>query len=175
MFDKVKPSERLRFELLVESNLVHLYRIFKENDNPYVTEDYKDFDKLKMYYADMQQLRTSQSKYAGYDWLLRLKDSETYIGVISIYDLSRETINDKDRKCSLGFAIGDAFRRKYFATESIQHIFNFVKNDLDRSLVLAYTNNENLASIRLLQKFGFEDVTDEYTGGSDIQFYHLEI
>ncbi len=175
LFDKLKPSERLEYELMDESNMVQLLRIFKEDDNPYVTEDYKDLKKLKKYYKEMQQLRITQSKLAGHDWFIRLKDTGTFIGVISIYELSRETINENDRKCSLGFAIGDAYQRHHYATEAIYNIFEFVKNELGRSLVLAYTQDGNLASKLLLQKIGFEDVTDEYMGGPDVRFYHLEI
>ncbi len=173
LFDKVKPSERLEYELVDESNVLKLLKIFKEDDNPYVTEDYKDLKKLKNYYSEMQQLRTTQSKLAGHDWLIKLKDSDTYIGVISIYGLSRETISDNDRKCSLGFAIGDAYQHHHYATEAIYNIFGFVKNDLGRSLVLAYIQDGNLASKLLLQKLGFEDVTNEYMGGPDVRFYHL--
>lgn len=97
LFDVVKPSVRLEYELVEESNVIKLLKIFKEDDNPYVTEDYKDLKKLKKYYKYMQQLRTSQSNLAGHDWLIKLKDTQTYIGVISIYELSRETINDHQR------------------------------------------------------------------------------
>jgi RimJ/RimL family protein N-acetyltransferase len=175
LFDKVKPSDRLVYELVDEINVNKLIKIFKEDDNPFVTEDYKDLKKLKKYYKEMQEMRMRKSKHAGHDWLIRLKDSDIYIGVISIYELSREQIGDLDRKCSLGFAIGNNYQRNYYATEAVQNIFDFVKNDLGRSLVLAYIQDGNLPSKLLLQKLGFEDVTEEYMGGPDVRFYHLEI
>ncbi|MBK8547785.1 MAG: GNAT family N-acetyltransferase [Saprospiraceae bacterium] len=175
LFDVVKPSVRLQYELVEESNVIKILKIFKENDNPYVTEDYKDLKKLKNYYNYMQELRTSQSKHAGHDWLIKLKDTQTYVGVISIYELSRETIKDNDRKFTLGFAIGNAYHRNYYATEAIIHFFDFVKDVLGRSLVLAYTQDGNKPSKLLFQKLGFEDVTDKYMGGPDMRFYHLEI
>jgi len=175
LFDKVNPSKRLVYELVDETNVVKLLKIFKEDDNPYLTEDFKDLKKLKKYYKEMQEMRIKKSKHAGHDWLIRLKDSDTYIGVISIYELSREQIGDLDRKCSLGFAIGNNYQRNYYATEAVQNIFDFVKNNLGRSLVLAYIQDGNVPSKLLLQKLGFEDVTEEYMGGPDVRFYHLEI
>jgi RimJ/RimL family protein N-acetyltransferase len=175
LFDKVKPSARLEYELLNESNLNKLLQIFQEDDNPYVTEDYKDLKKLKKHYKYMQELRTSQSKLAGHDWLIKLNDTQTYIGVISIYELSRETINDNDCKFTIGFAIGNVYHRNYYATEAIIHFFNFAKDVLGRSLALAYIQDGNQPSKELFKKLGFEDVTDEYMGGPDVRFYHLEI
>lgn len=175
LFDVVKPSVRLEYELVEESNVIKLLKIFKEDDNPYVTEDYKDLKKLKKYYKYMQQLRTSQSNLAGHDWLIKLKDTQIYIGVISIYELSRETINDHDHKFTIGFAIGNAYHRNYYATEAILHLFDFAKNVLGKSLALAYIQDGNRPSKQLFQKLGFEDVTDEYMGGPDVRFYHLEI
>ncbi|MGB4958541.1 MAG: GNAT family N-acetyltransferase [Saprospiraceae bacterium] len=163
------------YELVTQTNVLKLLKIFRKDNHPYVTEDYKDFKKLKKYYKDMQQLRDARSKLAGHDWLIRLKDIDTYIGIISIYELSREEIGDGDRKCTLGFAIGNNFHRKYYATEAVQNMFDYVKNDLGRSLVLAYTQDGNQPSKHMLKKLGFEDVTDEYMGGSDVRFYHLEI
>jgi RimJ/RimL family protein N-acetyltransferase len=175
LFDVVIPSARLEYELVEESNVIKLLNIFKEDDNPYVTEDYKDLKKLNKHYKYMQQLRTSQSKLAGHDWLIKLKDSQTYIGVISICELSRETINDNDRKFTIGFAIGNAYHRNHYATEAIFHLFDFAKKVLGRSLALAYIQDGNQPSKQLFKKLGFEDVTDEYTGGPDVRFYHLEI
>jgi len=81
-------------------------------------------------------------------WLVELKDSETPIGICGL--LKRETLSDVD----IGFAFLPQYRSKGYAFESAAAVMRYGRNVLGLRRVVAITNEENIDSLRVLEKIG---------------------
>lgn len=83
-------------------------------------------------------------------WLVQLRDTEEPIGICGL--LQRDTLRSPD----VGFAFLSRFRANGYAFESACAVMSFATNVLHLPEVLAVVNPSNTASIRLLEKLGFE-------------------
>lgn len=83
-------------------------------------------------------------------YFVGLKNSETPIGICGI--IKRESLPKPD----LGFAFLPDFRGNGYAFEAADAILNYSRDVLKIETVLAITLPENLRSIRLLEKLGFQ-------------------
>ena len=83
-------------------------------------------------------------------WLVELRDSGDPIGICGL--LKRDYLEHPD----LGFALLPAFERRGFAYEAAHAVLNEAFSVMKFQKVLAISLPENLASIRLLKRLGFE-------------------
>jgi RimJ/RimL family protein N-acetyltransferase len=90
----------------------------------------------------------SYERYGFGLWLVELNGSATPIGICGL--LKRETLSDVD----IGFAFLPQYRSQGYALESAAAVMGHAKNVLGLSRVVAITDEDNVASIRLLQKIG---------------------
>jgi len=83
-------------------------------------------------------------------YLVELKSSKSPIGMCGI--LKRDSLEHVD----LGFAFIPAYRREGYAFESAAAVLLHAKDVLKLECILAITDPENHASIKLLEKLGFQ-------------------
>jgi RimJ/RimL family protein N-acetyltransferase len=81
-------------------------------------------------------------------WLVELKDSKTPIGICGL--LKRETLSDVD----IGFAFLPRYRARGYAFESAAAVMDYGRNALGLRRVVAITDEDNTASVRVLEKIG---------------------
>ncbi|HET6977913.1 MAG TPA: GNAT family N-acetyltransferase [Pyrinomonadaceae bacterium] len=84
--------------------------------------------------------------------LVQLKDKPTPIGICGL--LKRDELPDPD----IGFAFLPDFWNKGFALESATAVMKDARERLKVQTILAITNQDNEASIKLLQKLGLQFV-----------------
>jgi ribosomal-protein-alanine N-acetyltransferase len=82
--------------------------------------------------------------------LVELKESRRAIGICGL--LKRDVLSDPD----LGYALLPEFWSKGYAHESAAAVIKGARDILNLQRVLAVVNPENVASIRLLEKLGFQ-------------------
>jgi RimJ/RimL family protein N-acetyltransferase len=82
--------------------------------------------------------------------LVELKETHTPIGICGL--LKREELPDPD----IGFAFLPDFWRQGFAFESAAAVLKDARERLKLERILAITNQDNEASIKLLQKLGLK-------------------
>ena len=82
--------------------------------------------------------------------LVELKDTHTPIGMCGL--LKREELPDPD----IGFAFMPDFWNKGFAYEAAAAVMKDARERLNLKRILAITNQDNEASIKLLQKLGLQ-------------------
>jgi [ribosomal protein S5]-alanine N-acetyltransferase len=92
--------------------------------------------------------RIQSSKNVTY-WVVRLRDGNTPIGIITW--IKRDYLEHPD----IGFAFAPAFTGKGYAYEATSAVLSEVLKDENYPTVLATTVANNLKSIRLLEKFNF--------------------
>lgn len=83
-------------------------------------------------------------------YLVELKDSNTAIGMCGL--LKREELPDPD----IGFAFVPEFWNRGYAFEAAGAVMNYARERLKLDRLLAIVNPDNYASIKLLERLGFE-------------------
>jgi RimJ/RimL family protein N-acetyltransferase len=83
-------------------------------------------------------------------YLTELKDGGVPIGICGL--IKRDALADVD----LGFAFLPGFRGKGYASEAASATMGYGKNVLGLKRIVAITSQNNDASIRLLEKLGFQ-------------------
>ena len=85
-------------------------------------------------------------------WLVQTKTEKLSIGLISF--IKRDYLEHYD----LGFAFLPAFQHKGFAYEAAHKVLCDRLQDVDHKTILATAMPENLNSLKLLQKLGFQQI-----------------
>jgi RimJ/RimL family protein N-acetyltransferase len=97
-----------------------------------------------------------QGPIASYDqhgfglYLVELKDLHVPIGICGV--LRRDTLEYPD----IGFAFLPHFWRQGYAIESAKAVMGYARNVLGLKAIAAITSPDNEASIKLLEKLGFQ-------------------
>lgn len=93
--------------------------------------------------------------------LMELRDCGTPIGTCGL--IKRDDIQDYD----LGYSLLEKYQRQGYVMEAAQTVLEHAKNVLALSRVVGYTSALNEASIRVLEKLGFEAEGDFNFPGYD--------
>jgi RimJ/RimL family protein N-acetyltransferase len=175
-FPEMLPSERLEYEKLNAENYLALIPLFENDDSPFLDDRYKN-EKAAQENLEFVQDMVFDPKCGGCDFLIKLKGTEQYIGVLHLFDYSLETYADVHLRCTLGYAIGSLFRQKQYAKEALKHLMKYANENHGKKLFLVYTSSKNIASNRLIQSLGFYNVNEEYRYDEDDEdnYYHCEM
>jgi ribosomal-protein-alanine N-acetyltransferase len=113
----------------------------------------------------------SYEKYGFGLLLVELKESATAIGICGL--LKRDVLPDPD----LGYALLPEFWSNGYAHEAAAAVINNARDVLKLRRLLAVVNPDNLASIRLLEKMGFqfERMVRLNEDAPEIKLFALEI
>ena len=90
------------------------------------------------------------------DWAITFKNDSRLIGSICFWNLSR-----KENKAEIGYELLPDFQGKGIAYEAMLVVLDYGFNIMSLNKIEAYTHKENLASIKLLEKFRFVRDTQE--------------
>ena len=98
-------------------------------------------------------------------WLVELKGGNTAVGICGL--LKREALADVD----IGFAFLPRHRSSGYALESAAAVLEYSRNSLGLERVVAITDPDNVASLRVLEKIGmsFDRMIRLSEGGPDIR------
>ncbi len=130
----------------------------------YLTRNREDFSKWERLYGDefytlayqKRALQTEQKLFLasrGVRYYIFLKECpEFIIGNVSFSYL----LEDDGHRCTLGYKIDPAFRRKGYAYEAISCLLPKVIKDFNIKRIEADILEENTASLNLIKKLGFE-------------------
>jgi len=150
-------TERL---ILREFSLLDAESLFALNTNPNVLQYSGDVPFASI--SDSELFIRNYSSYAEYGygrWAVILKSSNEFIGWCGIK--FHPNLNYTD----LGFRFFEMFWNQGFATESGRAVINYSFAQLNLKELVARVENENLASIRVLQKLDFHPVQEiEFNG-----------
>lgn len=93
----------------------------------------------------------------GY-WVLEEKATGTYLGEIGFADFKRSVSPALRGKPEIGFALASQHHGKGFATEAIEAILAWGDSRLPDPTTVALVDPDNVISLHLLAKFGYEEV-----------------
>lgn len=100
-----------------------------------------------------------------YYWVVRLKDNDTPIGIISF--LKRSYLGNFD----IGFAFLPEFNGYGYAYEAAKEVLSVVNKKPEYSTVLATTVPQNINSIKLLIKLGLHFEREIEVGNERLHIY----
>ena len=131
------------------TDLDFLYQI--ENDESFweVSNTQKPFSKflLQQYLENAQQ-----DIYEAKQLRLLIEDkNNTPVGLIDLFDFE-----PKHKRAGIGIVISQQFQDKGFASESLELLINFAFTHLDLHQLFANITDDNIKSISLFEKLGFE-------------------
>lgn len=169
-FPDLGSSERLSYEKLTETNVSKYVEMFTNDKSAFIDNRFKTLKTAKQYSYEVLNSIFSP-KCGACDFLIKLKATETYIGILHLFDYSIEDFSDMLQRCTVGFAISEPFRRKYYATEAINNLMDYAKLNHNKTKFLAYTNSENKPANDFLQSIGMELKNEEYYYGGNGKNY----
>ncbi|MDG1039647.1 MAG: GNAT family N-acetyltransferase [Polaribacter sp.] len=83
-------------------------------------------------------------------WVMQLKETNELIGTIVYHNISL----DKDY-AEIGYELNAKFYKKGFMNEAIQKVISFGIKTMSLKVIEAFTHQNNIASIALLEKHNF--------------------
>jgi ribosomal-protein-alanine N-acetyltransferase len=150
-------TERLLLRKVTNKDLEFIHQgLSNEDVTQFMLIHYPTLESAK------EQLRYYEDQYAsekGYYWVMQVKLTNTPVGVIGITNITLE-----HRRAELGYWLLPEHQQKGFTKEAAKAVLYFSFDKLGIHRVEADTETENLKSIRVLEKLGFqrEGVFREY-------------
>ncbi len=172
-FPELLPSERLLYCPLDYNNYLTLNELFLDDDSPHTNPEFKQLERIEQYVVSLLEFAQYSPKRCGKDWIIHLADSNLPIGVIHLYDLTKETRLNNHLNCTIGFAIAAPYRRNGYAFEAVYHLLQYIFNNFDLTHILAYTTHDNVPSQQLLQKLRFKRNDQDYSHPDHYAFFEL--
>lgn len=173
-FPELLPSERLSYRPLGYDNYLTLSELFIDDSSPYTNPEFKQLERIELYVVSLLEFAQYSPKRCGKDWIVHQIGSDLPVGVVHIYDLTKETQRDSHRNCTIGFAIAAPYRRQGFAKEAVGHLTSYIFQHFDLTHILAYTIKENQPSQQLLNNLGFRRNDQDYTHPDHYAFFEME-
>lgn len=147
-------------------------KIFEGFSHPKVTRYFDiTYPTLESTAVQMEWYANNRKENSGYAWVVCDKLSLEFMGVFSLY-----FINIKHQRAELGYWLLPPFWNKGYGTEILTAILHHAKTDLNLHRIAAEVEQENTASIQLLEKNGFErdGILRDYENKNG-RFQNLEI
>ncbi len=109
----------------------------------------------KLKHAQVFILKTHRNLKSGTDYSLGIvnKENDQLMGVISLME-----VNKLHRRAEIGYWLGKKYHRQGIMSEAIGLILDFAFKKLQLHSVWAGTFRQNIASQKLLKKYGFKYV-----------------
>jgi len=155
MIKPFKPFPVLRTERLILKKLNHthiqsLYD-YQSNKSNFVHVDMPIYTSLSDASNYVKKMNEGIDSYKWIVWGICLKESETLIGTISIWNL-----DEKENIAELGYGLFPMFRNKGYMTETLKLIEQYALFTMKLDCLQAYTSKSNLESIKLLESLEFD-------------------
>jgi RimJ/RimL family protein N-acetyltransferase len=93
---------------------------------------------------------SSYKKYGYGSYAVRLKETEETIGACGLY--KRDDLDHPD----IGFAFLTEHLGKGYGYEAASAVMEYARNDLGIDTILGFTVEDNIASVKLLEKLGLK-------------------
>ena len=161
-------TERCLVREMTEEDVDELYGIYADPGVSRYTEGlYKDREREREYIRDYIKNRYRFFEYGI--WLIIDKASKKAIGRAGFE--YRAGFEDPE----LGYVIAASFQRKGYAFEVCSALLKYAADQLAFCRINALTVKENTASVRLLQKLGFERVEEIMIDGKAHERYNIKV
>ncbi|MGN7388601.1 GNAT family N-acetyltransferase [Sporosarcina sp. SAFN-015] len=143
-------TERLR---LIEVNKEHAQGIFDNFSNPAVVQYYGMDPMTELAQAEklVDHFRNSFLASRSIRWAMIRKEDGRFVGTIGLNNLSKGM-----KRAEIGFEMHPDFWRTGITSEAVKAVLQYSFEEMGLHRMGAVTFLDNVASIKLLEKHGFE-------------------
>lgn len=143
----VLETERLTLRRFQSEDAADCFGFMSNTEDCYM-DCCKPFTEMDEEYAQRMELfRERETQY-----MIVLKEENKVIGTVNVFPDDSRAVDARE----IGYSISSAYQRKGYAYEALTALINLLQDDLKLELILAGVLEENIASIRLLEKLGFD-------------------
>jgi [ribosomal protein S5]-alanine N-acetyltransferase len=111
-----------------------------------------------------ENIKNNNSLY----WAITLAKTNTFVGTICLFGFS-----DENDKCEIGYELLTNFQRQGIMKEAAEKVIDYAFNIIKVQKIEAAFHRHNLSSIKLLEKFSFEDSNEQDVTTPDLITYQL--
>lgn len=146
----VLETDRLH---LVEVNKEHAQGLFDNFSNPAVVQYYGMDPMTELAQAEKLVERFKNSFLTGHSmrWAIIRKEDNRFVGTIGLNNLSKGM-----KRAEIGFEMHPDFWRSGITSEALKAVLYYSFTEMGLHRMGAVTFMDNVASIKLLEKHGFE-------------------
>ncbi len=146
----VLETDRLH---LVEVNKEHAQGLFDNFSNPAVVQYYGMDPMTELVQAEKLVERFKNSFLTGHSmrWAIIRKEDNRFVGTIGLNNLSKGI-----KRAEIGFEMHPDFWRTGITSEALKAVLHYSFTEMGLHRMGAVTFMDNVASIKLLEKHGFE-------------------
>ena len=144
------PAKRIELRWLTEADIPALYSIFSHPDvmRYWSSAPLQNLDEAKALLDDIQD---SFRKNELFQWGVFSKAEGKVIGTCTILNMDR-----KNRRAEVGYALGREYWGQGFMNEALAALLHYAFTTLELHRIEADVDPRNTASLRLLDKLGFQ-------------------
>ena len=134
---------------MIETNRLKIYPASEEQMEEFIAA--QTVDVLKAAYSEMLDgALTHPEQWEWYAiWMIELKDS-THIGELCFKGI------DESSSTETGYGIAEDYQNRGYATEAVYAVVDWALKQNAINCVTAEVDKDNIASVRVLEKSGFE-------------------
>ncbi len=103
-------------------------------------------------------------------WVISLKDSDTLIGTICLYNQ-----DENSQSAEIGFELLPDFQGQGYMYESVNNVIEYAKNALYLKSINACTHHLNHKSIKVLRQCGFLEIDPESNNEKEMLMFSLNL
>lgn len=101
-------------------------------------------------------------------WAVTITNSGDFAGTICLFDFS----NEKD-KCEIGYELLPGFQGRRIMKEALEKVIEFAFQSIQVQSIDAFTHVDNQNSVKLLEKAGFQQLTNPGLENSNLCIFTL--
>ena len=122
---------------------------FFQKHSPIFDDDFYTLDFQRKYISNSEQKREKGEEYS---FGIYLKDNGKLVGSISLFHIFRTSL----QRCLIGYSLDNQYNGKGFTTEAVSLAVEFAFKKLKLHRVEAGVMLNNIGSMRVLEKAGFQ-------------------
>ncbi|NJR17243.1 MAG: GNAT family N-acetyltransferase [Calothrix sp. CSU_2_0] len=119
----------------------------------YVSDDWYATEVQDFLPKYINMLNTDPSQLGYGVWLMIRTDDSTLIG-----DLGFGGKPEPQETLEIGYEVLTPYRNQGYATEAVEALVNFAFTQLEAKRIIAHTPEDNVASIRVVEKLGMQNL-----------------
>ncbi len=122
---------------------------------------------LQECFAFIKKIRQANAEGRSFYWAICPQPENKLVGTICVWNFSEDK-----KEAEIGFEILPEWQGKGLVSEAVREVIDHCFSNSSLERLWGATSPENLASIRVLEKFGF--VYDPGKKEDDLRFYRLD-
>lgn len=171
-FSPPAPSANLEYELFNVENAQHLWEMFWQDSDSFISPKFKNSAHFLKYIAYQTSYARLSPEKGGCDYLFKSKADE-YKGVLHFYDLNIKNYQTASATCTIGFATVAKYRRTGVSTEAVKQLLHFAFKKHKMQTIFAFTEKKNDPAHAFLEKLGFIMNNPDTYNAQKYDYYEL--